>query len=84
MPAKLNCPMPASRFCQHDAAPAQFNGTYWPDAGAEQDDGWSCPLKQEHGKGTIQKGSHGEWLLNEDECPTEWDVLLTLREQHAA
>ena len=25
-----------------------------------------------------------EWLLNEDECPTEWDVLLTLREQHAA
>jgi hypothetical protein len=28
MPAKLNCPMPASRFCRHDAAPAQFNGTY--------------------------------------------------------
>ena len=25
-----------------------------------------------------------EWLLDEDACPTEWDVLLTLREQHAA
>ena len=45
---------------------AQYNGAYRPDPGAKQQAGFSCPHKNEHGKGTIERRWDGQWYLNED------------------
>jgi hypothetical protein len=49
---------------------AKLNGTYDPDPGAKQRDGKSCPYKNEHGEGTIERSSGGRkgvyWHLNKD------------------
>ena len=43
----------------------QFNGTYRPQPGAKQRDGWSRPYGQVGGSGTIEYYSGGVWWLTE-------------------
>lgn len=58
-------------FVVRGCATAKLNGTYWPDKGAAQRDGWSRPYLQEGGEGTLEFRSGGTWYLSERyEFPT--------------